>query len=380
MTKKFKHLIGVMLALALVSASSAEERTLQVKVDSEVKVGTKRGDLLEEESILPPGSVIEVSLKDYQNPESLPYWDKTKGSQSQFVKNIRVVKAPGFSEQDVKEINRWIPVEGLYISKAQLGEGLVIQDSDRPQTVTLKKSASIMRNDGLGARGYPQPWEKNQNLSEPETNALVEQVQEINRSVGKTGQQVPYCRECANARFYQKFISQGVPALALQRALKKLGENPGGKIKRQDFMAIADYSKDSNQKRLFILNMKDGSVKTYFMAHGRGSETRPGHAGRFSNRDGSHQTPPGFHVTSKLGHSPKEGKMVVLDGIEPGINDRSNARRIYIHTKWYASKEHIRQVGYPGRSWGCITVPPDDLNEILKNLAGGALVYNFTGK
>jgi len=361
----------------------ATERKVQVQLEDDIEVTYKRGDLLVEESPLPPGSVVEVSLQEYQNPVNLPYWSGSRDREAQFVRKIRVVKVPGFSAQDINEINSWLPVEGLYISKKQLGEGIVVRDSadKRSKKVTLKRPASIMRNDGPKPTDIKAPPEgDSQNLETGEADGLIEKMLQAQQTVGRTGQQQKFCEGCMDQQLFQKFVDQGVPARALEKAMKMLQKNPGRKIKNRRFMAIADYTKDSTQKRLFLLNLQTGKVDAIHMSHGKNSETRLGFAGRFSNRNGSYQTPPGFHVTSGIGVSRKEGRRLILNGIEPGINDNSARRGILIHTKYYAKPEFLRQHGYMGRSWGCITVPPKKLEDVLNKLQNGALVYNYTGK
>jgi hypothetical protein len=369
--------------VAAAATATATGRKVQVQLENDIQFGTKDGDLLVEEASLPPGSVVEVSMQEYQSPVELSYWSGSQDRKAQFVRKIRVVKVPGFSAQDINEINTWLPVEGLYISKKQLGEGIVVRDSaaKRPKTVTLKRPTSIMRNDGPKPTDVKAPPANDeQDLMTDEANALVEQMLQAQQTVGRTGKQQKFCEECLDQQLFRKFVDQGVPARALDNAMKMLQKNPGRKIKNKRFMAIADYTKDSTQKRLFLLNLQTGQVEAMHMSHGINSETRLGFAGRFSNRNGSKQTPPGFHVTGPIERGPTVGRMVKLKGIEPGINDLSERRLIRIHTKGYASPEFLRQHGYMGRNWGCITVPPKKLEGVLQKLQGGALVYNYTGK
>ncbi len=314
-----------------------------------------------------------------------------KNCQNQSQLNIYITCNVG----DINEINTWLPVEGLYISRKQLGEGLVVADSanKRPQRVTLQRPAYIMRNDGPNPTDIPQPKLK----PEPDTDhtleprvadALVEQMNQARETVGSTGVPKSYCAECDRHHLFRKFVDQGVPAKALADALKMLEKNPRGAIKNKRYVAIADYTKHSSQKRFFLLDMRTGEVKKTIMSHGRGSESRngSGFADRFGNRKESKMTPAGFHVTSKIGYGPHvRSRMVVMKGIEPGLNDQSAGRGILLHTtnirgKRYATYEFLKAHGWLGRSSGCIAVPPEDLEEILGKIEGGALIYNYTGK
>lgn len=146
-----------------------------------------------------------------------------------------------------------------------------------------------------------------------------------------------------------------------------------GRLPREQVMAIADFSKSSNQKRLFVLDMKSYSLLFQtLVAHGRNSGKE--WATRFSNKLSSFQSSPGFYITGQTYHG-GNGYSLKLDGIEKGINDQAMKRAIVMHGAGYVSEKLIRSQGYLGRSLGCPAVPLREAKSIIDTLKGGACLY-----
>lgn len=146
-----------------------------------------------------------------------------------------------------------------------------------------------------------------------------------------------------------------------------------GRLPREQVMAIADFSKSSNQKRLFVLDMKNYSILFQtLVAHGRNSGKE--WATRFSNKLSSFQSSPGFYITGQT-YFGGNGYSLKLDGIEKGINDLAIKRAIVMHGAGYVSEDLIRSQGYLGRSLGCPAVPLQEAKGIIDTLKGGACLY-----
>ena len=102
-----------------------------------------------------------------------------------------------------------------------------------------------------------------------------------------------------------------------------------GRISNLRYLTIADFSKPSNEERLFVVDMMHGEVviKT-LVAHGKNSGTL--FANQFSNKNASHQSSLGFYVTGQP-YKGKHGTSLELNGVEMGINDQAKNRAIVIH-------------------------------------------------
>ena len=159
----------------------------------------------------------------------------------------------------------------------------------------------------------------------------------------------------------------------LRRALDAL-ELHRDLISHRDFLGIADFSLPSRSPRFHLLNLTDGSVRSHWVAHGRGSD--PAHTGwlaRFSNEPRSNATSAGAYRTdaSYLG---AHGHSMRLEGLDP-TNSNAAARAIVVHGPWYVSDEMIGRCGMLGRSEGCFAVSNASLDEVLTRLGPGRLIY-----
>lgn len=158
-----------------------------------------------------------------------------------------------------------------------------------------------------------------------------------------------------------------------QRALAAL-ERHREVIVDREWIAIADFSLPSRTPRFHLLRPADGRVRTYLVAHGKGSD--PAHTGwleRFSNEPRSEATSAGAYRTDAVyfgGH----GRSLRLEGLDPS-NSNAAERAIVVHGAWYVSDSMIGRCGMLGRSQGCFAVAPASLDEILTMLRPGRLIY-----
>lgn len=186
--------------------------------------------------------------------------------------------------------------------------------------------------------------------------------------------------------------------------------NGGGRIKMDRCkIAIQDFTKPSNEPRLYFLNRctgkldpdpSDGGVNPVQSSNGSGKCTKrdsknrcisrevgKGVLTKASNSDGSKLTPSGFHI---MGHARAPGggqawtEGMEMHGLEMGVNDQTNARGVVFH---YVPKPHKFSCrdGQPCyRTNGCSAVDkrywPQTKSFLEGDASGGPLIYNFTYK
>ena len=151
-------------------------------------------------------------------------------------------------------------------------------------------------------------------------------------------------------------------------------ERAGSRLWRKDIVGIADFARPSTLPRFHFANLENGTVRSFLVAHGRGSD--PEHSGflqNFSNQYGSEATSRGAYLTAEW-YAGKYGTSIRLVGLD-GDNSAALQRAIVMHPAAYATEEHIMRFGKLGRSEGCFAMSPDQFNEALWHLSGGRLLY-----
>ena len=148
----------------------------------------------------------------------------------------------------------------------------------------------------------------------------------------------------------------------------------GSALWRRDIAGIADFSARSSEPRFHFANLEAGTVQSYLVTHGLGSD--PEHDGWlhwFSNEPGSFATSRGAYITYDW-YNGKYGTSIRLGGLE---HDNSNAldRAIVMHSAPYATPSFIAEHGVLGRSNGCFAMAPDAFMFALTQLSGGRLIY-----
>jgi len=180
-------------------------------------------------------------------------------------------------------------------------------------------------------------------------------------------------------RIYKKVLkSSNVSKKALKRAFSYYKKYKLKKRLSKEYLAIADYTKVFNSKRLYIIRLSDGKVYQYKVAHGLRSGAKGGRVWRSSNKKNSLMTPYGFfRVGSKEGLTyKKKYNYLPITGLEwsnrkVGMSPKDGGRDVIVHTAKY--------VDYGGRSLGCFAIRPIDRREVFKKLKS-ALLYSYTGK
>lgn len=131
-------------------------------------------------------------------------------------------------------------------------------------------------------------------------------------------------------------------------------------IFKKNILTLIDFSKSSNSKRLWIIDLdKDEVLLNTYVAHGR--NTGEEFASKFSNQAESFQSSLGFYATAEI-YSGKHGASLKLDGLQKGMNDNARERAVVMHGADYVSEKFIRNNKRLGRSLGCPAVP-EELND-----------------
>jgi hypothetical protein len=163
----------------------------------------------------------------------------------------------------------------------------------------------------------------------------------------------------------------GIDPMLFQRAKAALDSH---RIAARDKIGVIDFSRTSADPRFQVVDLMNGTTKSYRVAHGRGSD--PDHSGfleRVSNRPGTEATSEGAYTTAEYYHG-KYGLSMKVAGLDP-TNSNAYDRAIVIHNAWYAEPEMIDQHGKLGRSEGCFAFSRADQWEVMRKLAGGRMIY-----
>ena len=148
----------------------------------------------------------------------------------------------------------------------------------------------------------------------------------------------------------------------------------GDVLWRRDIAGIADFSAHSSLPRFHFANLEQGTVTSYLVAHGTGSD--PEHDGWlkwFSNEPGSNATSRGAYITWEW-YTGRYGTSVRLGGLDAD-NSNTLERLIVMHAADYATPAHVARWGRLGRSNGCFAMAPDDFLDALAQLSGGRLLF-----
>ncbi|HEY0679395.1 MAG TPA: murein L,D-transpeptidase catalytic domain family protein [Chitinophagaceae bacterium] len=168
----------------------------------------------------------------------------------------------------------------------------------------------------------------------------------------------------------------GLPKQAFEYAFKGYKSLLNkGLVSKSNLITVADFSKSSRSKRLYILDVESQRVvmQTY-VAHGRGSGGE--YATSFSNTPESHKSSLGFYIT-KGTYVGQHGTSLVLDGLERGINDNAESRKIVIHGARYIGDRHLRSNPFTGRSHGCPAVANNLSKKIIQTIKDGSVLFIY---
>ena len=142
-----------------------------------------------------------------------------------------------------------------------------------------------------------------------------------------------------------------------------------------DVLSICDFSQSSRRKRLYVIDIDAMKllINTH-VAHGRNSGNE--YAKSFSNSIESHKSSLGFYITRQTywgGH----GLALEIDGLERGINDKANERKIVVHGSDYVGDKFLRYNPFNGRSFGCPAVPSKVTSKVINTIKNGSCFFIY---
>jgi len=147
-----------------------------------------------------------------------------------------------------------------------------------------------------------------------------------------------------------------------------------GQLNNNRFLTIIDFSKSSNQNRLFVIDIENRNIKhKSLVAHGRNSGYE--YASNFSNKISSYKSSIGFYKTAET-YTGKHGFSLRLDGLEFS-NNNARSRAIVMHGADYASENFRKRNGRLGRSLGCPSVPIKEHKQIIETIKDGTCFFIY---
>lgn len=149
-----------------------------------------------------------------------------------------------------------------------------------------------------------------------------------------------------------------------------------GKLTKTDLLTIADYSQSAKNKRLYVIDVKQGKlIHNTFVSHGRGSGAE--FASDFSNAQSSNKSSLGFMITGET-YVGTAGYSLRLDGVEDGINDQVRIRNVVMHGSKFVNYERIYERGTIGNSLGCPAIPLSDHKLVIDKIKGGSCLFIYS--
>lgn len=140
-------------------------------------------------------------------------------------------------------------------------------------------------------------------------------------------------------------------------------------------LTIIDYSLPSTAKRLWVIDLdRRKMLFNELVAHGR--ESGENVAVSFSNSLGSHKSSLGLFRADDT-YMGRHGYSLNLEGLEPGINDRAEARRVVVHGADYVTPEFAASHGRLGRSWGCPALDRRVSRDVIDEIKDGGALFAF---
>ncbi|AWA28868.1 hypothetical protein HYN48_01505 [Flavobacterium magnum] len=144
---------------------------------------------------------------------------------------------------------------------------------------------------------------------------------------------------------------------------------------KKDILTLIDFSKSSNTKRLWVIDMATNTVLYQsLVAHGRNSGDE--FANSFSNASESYKSSLGLYVTGEI-YNGKHGASLKLDGMEKGVNSAARARGVVMHAADYVSESFIRNNHRLGRSQGCPALPAELTHDIIETIKNKSCLYIY---
>ncbi|MBI9064308.1 MAG: murein L,D-transpeptidase catalytic domain family protein [Marinilabiliaceae bacterium] len=146
-------------------------------------------------------------------------------------------------------------------------------------------------------------------------------------------------------------------------------------LKNDSILTIVDFSKPSNEKRFFVIDVKNKKIlHKELVAHGK--NTGMLFAKNFSNIAQSLQSSLGMYLTAETYHG-KHGYSLRLDGVVKGLNDKARQRAIVIHGANYVSESFAKIHGRIGRSFGCPALSYEVSTPIINTIKNQSCLFLY---
>ncbi|MCL9684735.1 murein L,D-transpeptidase catalytic domain family protein [Legionella maioricensis] len=146
-------------------------------------------------------------------------------------------------------------------------------------------------------------------------------------------------------------------------------------VDRNNILTIIDYSLPSNEKRLWVFDLKEKKLLFYtYVSHGIKSGTLA--TNYFSNKFNSKASSIGVYKTEQAYYG-REGLSLRLDGLDANFNDNASNRSVVMHGGWYVEEQFIKRYGRPGRSWGCPALPLGLYQPIINTIKDKSLLVAY---
>ncbi|HMG90276.1 MAG TPA: murein L,D-transpeptidase catalytic domain family protein [Chryseolinea sp.] len=148
-----------------------------------------------------------------------------------------------------------------------------------------------------------------------------------------------------------------------------------GKLNNKGLLTIIDFTKSSNSKRFYTLDLINLAVKFHtYVSHGK--NTGEVMAKSFSNTVHSNQSSLGLYVTGET-YVGSKGYSLKLDGMEKGYNDKIRERAVVMHNAEYVSEHWIRKYGRLGRSQGCPALPNEIGKKVIDTIKNHTVIFAY---
>jgi len=160
---------------------------------------------------------------------------------------------------------------------------------------------------------------------------------------------------------------------ALRAALSAWDTLHSRGVVSRPLLTVIDYGLPSKTKRRWVFDLDARRLLFHeLVAHGRNSGEDL--ARSFSNEEGSLKTSLGAFVTGTT-YNGRNGYSLRLRGVDPGLNDRAEARAIVVHGAPYVGEEVAQNLGRLGRSHGCPAVRPAIARRLIDEVKDRTLLY-----
>lgn len=142
--------------------------------------------------------------------------------------------------------------------------------------------------------------------------------------------------------------------------------------------AIIDYTINSDEQRMFLIDRKTGEISKMAVAHGRyksgffnlklsDKKNSIKEIKYYSNEINSMASSSGFFIAGQDHEGPKFGRSLVIHGLEEGINDNACERDVVIHKQFLVTKSKVHML-----SSGCPMVSPKYVDHVINLLKGSS--------